>query len=115
MDWIELLTPIAATLITIFCGWAVVVFRQWAAAQDYKIGAEIGESKYRLAESVVKNIVHGIEQTYKEIPGEQKKVAAQSLAASFLSKCDIDIDRGHIDQLIEAVVLGLNGGQDAER
>ena len=114
MDWIELLTPVAAALISIFCGWAVTVFRKWAKAQDAKIAAEIGESNYRLAESVVKNVVHGIEQKARGIPGPEKKKAAQLLVAAFLDGLDINIDRGHIDQLIEAVVLGLDGGNRSD-
>lgn len=107
MDWtvllnqlIDILLPILATFLT---GLFTYLGTKLKAAYEQKVQTET-------AETVIKNVVKFVQQTCKDLNGEEKLKKAISEASTILASKGIALTDTEINMLIESAVYGLKEG-----
>lgn len=107
MDWtilvnqlIDILLPILATFLT---GLFTYLGTRLKAAYEQKVKTET-------AETVIKNVVKFVQQTCKDLNGEDKLKKAISEASTILLSKGIELTETEITMLIESAVYGLKEG-----
>ena len=108
---VDLIVRLAAVIIPIAVAALVPLAKRYIASLEAVAKARLGEQQYWFAQTVVQQIVEGVEQSVglTKYDGEQKKEAALILLSEICMMHEIPLSIRQLETLIEAAVKAMNG------
>lgn len=96
------------SILVVVIGLAFEELRKFLQTKIGEIKLKTDAKNYELAKSITTNVVHAVEQIFKDVEGADKFKAASERLTAELNKAGIYLDDASQKVLIESVVNGFN-------
>jgi hypothetical protein len=105
----------AISILVALVGLAFSELRKFLQTKIDEIKLKSDAKNYELAKAIATNVVHAVEQIFKDVEGADKFKAASERLTAELNKAGIYVDEATQKVLIESVVNGFNQLKNIEQ
>ena len=96
------------SILVVVIGLAFTGLQKFIQTKMDEVKVKADSKNYELAKSITTNVVHAVEQIFKDVEGADKFKAASERLTAELNKAGIYLDDASKKVLIESVVNGFN-------